>query len=108
MTQAALAVMKRGGTIVNNCRLPLSAFSRISGLQRIEARGSRLYEYVAGRVASKWNSGDRADARRDRYRNLGHAVAEGAQAENDVPETVARAWSMRCSCRKTRPWRKSS
>jgi len=50
------------------CRLPLSAFSPDQRLNAIE-QGVSLYEYVAGRVASKWNSGDRADARRDRYRN---------------------------------------
>jgi len=64
MTQAALAVMKRGGTIVNN--LSIAAERIFPPDQRPtthRSTGLGFNEYVAGRVASKWNSGDRADAR---------------------------------------------
>ena len=85
MTQAALAVMKRRkhdreqSLDRRRARLP-----GIGSLQRIEARRARIYQHIARRVEAKGNSRDRPHARRHRYGALEHAVAQSAQAQNDV------------------------
>ena len=86
MTQAALAVMKRGGTIVNNLSIAAERIFPGSAAYNASKHGGLGFtNTLREELRSKWHSRHRADARRDRYRNLGHAVAEGAQAENDVP-----------------------
>ncbi len=85
VTQAALAVMKRGGTIVNNLSIAAERVLPGSGsLQRVEARCARIYRHIARRVAAEGNSRDRSNARRNRRGALEHAVAQSPQAQNDV------------------------
>ena len=85
MTQAALAVMKRGSKhreqSVRRCRARLPWFG---GLQRVEARSAWLHQHVARRVASQGDSSDCAHARRHRHGDLENAMAQSAKAQNDV------------------------
>src|SRR4029077_980306 len=44
----------------------------------------RVYQHIARRVEAEGHSRDRPHARRNGYRDLEHAVAESAKAQNDV------------------------
>ncbi len=85
MTQAALAVMKRGGTIVNNLSVAAErVFPGLGRLQRLQARRPRLHRHAARGIAPQRHSRNRATRRRDGHRDMANLVAESAEAQNDV------------------------
>ena len=85
VTQAALAMMKRDGTIVNNLSIAANrVFAGSRCLQCLQARSPRPHQHPARGIASQRNSCHRPSAWRNRYRHLDHALASSPPPQNDV------------------------
>jgi len=85
ITQAALPVMKRGGTIVNNLSIAATrVFAGSAAYNVIQARSTGLYQHAARGIAAKRSQGHRPPAGSHRHRHLENAMAAGAAPQNDV------------------------
>ena len=85
VTQAALAVMKKGSVIMNNLSVAAErVFPGSVRLLRLEAWGTRTHRHTPRRASSQRNPRNRPAPRRNRHRHLEHHVAKGAAQKNDV------------------------
>ena len=71
VTQAALAVMKRGSTIVNNLSVAAEHSFQGRRLTTLPSMEPWIYRHFARRVAAERHSRHCPSARRDGYRDLG-------------------------------------
>ena len=112
VTQAALAMMKRGGTIVNNLSIAATRVFPGSAAYNASKHGALgLDQYSSRRTSPARHPRDRAAPRRHRHRYLDHALAAGSPPQNDVRQRPLRKPSSKPFCSpptpRSKPWKSS-
>jgi NAD(P)-dependent dehydrogenase (short-subunit alcohol dehydrogenase family) len=88
ITQAGLAIMRRGGTIVNNLSIAANRVFPGSAAYNASKHGILgVYEHAAPRASPARYSRHRIAARRDRYGHLEHALAASPAPKDDVAKS---------------------